>query len=118
MFRHFFAIIREFYTFHFATPVVLTPFANPYRSDVELRSTALSAVPYPMSSSSCHLILKFFQCMYRAFFIISITTNKCTINITTLHIKTVYFCMICTPTCFDISSSSSGSFTFVPRQVT
>ena len=38
-----------------------------------------------------------------------ITTNKCTINFTT-----DYFYIIYTPTCFDISVSSSGRFTFVP----
>jgi hypothetical protein len=39
--------------------------------------------------------------------------NRCTINITT-----VTFYIIYTPTCFDVSMSSSGSFTFVPCQVT
>jgi len=49
--------------------------------------------------------------MYRAFFIVFITTNKCTINITTEYVTTVSLYIICTPTCFDISVSSSGRFT-------
>jgi len=47
-------------------------------------------------------------------FIVFIATNKHTINV-----KTVSFYIISrTATCFDISMSSSGSFTFVPCQVT
>jgi hypothetical protein len=41
-----------------------------------------------------------------------------TINLTTVCIKTVSLFIIYTPTCFDISMLSSGSFTFVPCQVT
>ena len=35
-----------------------------------------------------------------------------------LYITTVSLYIIYTPTCFDSSMSSSGSFTFVPCQVT
>jgi len=35
-----------------------------------------------------------------------------------LYITTVYLYIIYTSTCFDISTSSSESFTFVPCQVT
>jgi len=53
-------------------------------------------------------------------FIVFITTNKYTFNITIVHIyiTTVSIYVIYTPTCFDISMSSSGSFKFVPCQVT
>jgi len=51
-------------------------------------------------------------------FIVFITTNKCTINITAVYTTTVSLYIIYTPTCFDISVSSWGSFTFVPCQVT
>jgi hypothetical protein len=42
-----------------------------------------------------------------------ITTNKRTINITTVSLYIIY-----TPTCFDISMSLSSSFIFVSCQVT
>ena len=41
-------------------------------------------------------------------FIVLIATKKCTITITTVTLYIIY-----SPTCFDISMSSSGSFTFV-----
>ena len=40
--------------------------------------------------------------MYYASFIIFIITNKCTINIITICIITVFPCIIDTPTCSDI----------------
>jgi len=51
--------------------------------------------------------------VYRASFIVSITTNKYAINITNASLYIIY-----TATCFDISISSSGNFTFVPYNVT
>ena len=54
----------------------------------------------------------------KGIFFVFITTNKCTINITTVYITTVSFYIIYTPTCFDISVPLSGSFTFVPCPVT
>ena len=37
----------------------------------------------------------------KGIFFVFITTNKCTINITTVYITTVTFYIICTPTCFN-----------------
>ena len=50
--------------------------------------------------------------------IVFFTTNKYTINITIVYIRRVSLYVIYTPTCFDISMSSSGSFTFVSCKVT
>jgi len=46
--------------------------------------------------------------MYHASFVVFITTKECTTNITIVSLYIIY-----TPTCFDISMSSSGSVTFV-----
>jgi hypothetical protein len=55
------------------------------------------------NSVECHKYFLFFL----------ITTNNCTINITTISLFIIY-----TPTCFDISMLSSGSFIFVTCPVT
>jgi len=47
-----------------------------------------------------------------------ITTNKCTINITKVHITITSLYIIYTPTCFDISMPSSGSSISAPCLVT
>jgi len=51
-------------------------------------------------------------------FIVFITTNQCTIIYHNNIIITVSLHIKYTPTCFDINMSVSGSFTFVPCQVT
>jgi hypothetical protein len=44
-------------------------------------------------------------CIFHYFFM----TNKCIINVTKVYITTVSLYVIHTPTCFEISTSSSGS---------
>jgi hypothetical protein len=51
-------------------------------------------------------------------FVVFITNNKLKSNVTTVFITRVSFYIIYIPTCFDISMSSSETFTIVPCQVT
>jgi len=47
--------------------------------------------------------------MYRASFIVLLQPTNAQLHITRVYLYITYI-----PTCFDISMSSSGSFTFVP----
>jgi hypothetical protein len=64
--------------------------------------------------NAIYFLLMHVPCIFYCF----ITTNNRSINITTVYTSTVSLYIIYTTTYFDFSVSSSGSFKFVPCQVT